>query len=176
MKQDKVTLERIQLLHPDLRDEVNQIYEDICTELNGKVLCRFSHTLRTFAEQDALYAQGRTKPGRKVTNAPGGKSYHNYGLAVDIVMILDKDGNGSYESASWDTKLDFDGDGESDWIEVVEIFKRYGWVWGGDWKFYDAPHFQKTFGYTINDLLTKYNSRATDGIKFLNGTNYLRLK
>ena len=176
LKQDKVTLDRIHLLHPDVRWEASEIYKEICEALNGRVLCRFSHTLRTFAEQDALYAQGRTKPGRKVTNAPGGKSYHNYGLAIDIVMILDKDGNGTYESASWDTKLDFDGDGESDWIEVVEIFKRYGWVWGGDWKFYDAPHFQKTFGYTINDLLTKYNSRATDGIKFLNGTNYLRLK
>lgn len=88
----------------------------------------------------------------------------------DIVLIVDKDGNGSYESASWDVKSDFDGDGKSDWQEVVQIFKRYGWEWGGDWKFYDAPHFQKTFGYSINDLLTAFNSK-----KFIPNTNYVSI-
>ena len=136
---DKVTIDRIQLLHPKLRDEATDIYHDICEVLKGKAMCRFTHTLRTFAEQNALY---NTKP--QVTKAKGGQSYHNYGLAIDIVLIIDKDGNGSYETASWDVKTDFDGDGKADWMEIVAIFKRYGWEWGGDWKFYDAPHFQKT--------------------------------
>lgn len=164
---DKITLERIKLMHPKLRDEVGAIYKEICDALNGRVLCRFSHTLRTFAEQDALYKQGRPD-GRKVTNAKGGQSYHNYGLAVDIVMILDKDGNGTYESASWDKQLDFDGDGISDWQEVVEIFKRYGWTWGGEWKFVDAPHFQKAFGYSIADLKKRFDEK-----KFIENTNYV---
>ncbi|SVE43245.1 uncharacterized protein METZ01_LOCUS496099, partial [marine metagenome] len=42
------------------------------------------HTLRTYAEQDDLYEQGRTEPGKIVTNARGGKSWHNFGLAIDF--------------------------------------------------------------------------------------------
>jgi len=144
---DKITLDRIQLLHPKLREEGLKIYTEICEALKGKAMCRFAYTLRTFAEQDALF---NAKP--QVTKAKGGQSYHNYGLAIDIVLIIDKDGNGTYETASWDVKSDFDGDGKSDWQEVVSIFKRYSWEWGGDWKFYDAPHFQKTLGYSIAQL------------------------
>lgn len=144
---DRITLDRIQLLHPKLRDEANKIYIEICEALKGRAFCRFSHTLRTFSEQDALF---NARP--QVTKAKGGQSYHNYGLAIDIVLIIDKDGNGSFESASWDEKMDFDGDGQFDWQEVVHIFKRYGWEWGGDWGFHDAPHFQKTFGLSIMKL------------------------
>lgn len=155
---DEKTLERIKLLHPKLRQEVSSIYDEIVAALSGKAICRFSYTLRTFGEQDALYAQGRTKSGAKVTNAKGGQSYHNYGLAIDIVLLI-----GS--AASWDTKSDFDGDGKSDWQEVVAIFKRHGWEWGGDWKFTDMPHFQKTLGKSIADLQTliKLNKVDKDG-------------
>ncbi len=153
---DKITLDRIKLIHPKLRKEVEEIYKEICESLNGRALCRFAYTLRTIAEQDALYQQGRSIPNTKVcTNAKGGQSYHNYSMAIDIVLILDKDFNGTYETASWDTKLDFDGDGKSDWQEVVAIFKRYGWQWGGDWTFKDAPHFEKSLGYSIVDLQKK---------------------
>tara|TARA_R110000822_G_scaffold32188_4_gene92663 strand:- start:1701 stop:2243 length:543 start_codon:yes stop_codon:yes gene_type:complete len=151
-KMDKVTLKRIELLHPKLRGEALEIYKEICRRVNGKVLCRFSHTLRTNKEQDALYAKGRTAAGSIVTNAKGGQSYHNFALAVDIVMLLDKDGNGTYESASWDTALDFDSDEKADWLEAVEVFKSYGWEHGGDWKFQDKPHFQKTYGHSIKEL------------------------
>ena len=159
---DQVTLERINLLHPKLRDEVSKMYDEICAALSGSAICRFAYTLRTFAEQDALYAQGRTKAGAKVTNAKGGQSYHNYGLAIDIVLLVDKDKNGSFETASWDIKTDFDADGKSDWIEVVNIFKRYGFEWGGDWKFVDNPHFQKTFGKSINELYELHKNNKVD--------------
>ena len=159
---DEKTLERIKLLHPKLRDEASLIYDEIVLALKGKATCRFAYTLRTFAEQDALYAQGRTKPGAKVTNARGGQSYHNYGLACDIVLLVDKDGNGTYETASWDTKSDFDGDKKADWQEVVTIFKRYGWEWGGDWKFVDAPHFQKTYGKSIVELQQLHKTDKVD--------------
>lgn len=159
---DKKTLERIALLHPKLRDEAFALYEEIVEALSGRAACRFSYTLRTFAEQDALFAQGRTKPGARVTNARGGQSYHNYGLAIDIVLLVDRDGNGTFESAAWDTKTDFDGDKKADWQEVVAIFKRYGWEWGGDWKFVDAPHFQKTLGKSIRDLQQLHKSGKVD--------------
>lgn len=159
---DQKTLERIQLLHPKLRDEAILLYDEIFLALIGTAACRFSYTLRTFAEQDVLYAQGRTKLGAIVTKAKGGQSYHNYGLAVDIVLLVDKDGNRTFETASWDTKSDFDGDGKADWQEVVAIFKRYGWEWGGDWRFVDAPHFQKTFGKSISDLQQLHKTDKVD--------------
>lgn len=159
---DSVTMERIKLLHPKLRDEVFDLYADINSRLIGKAKCRFTHTLRTFAEQDALYQQGRTKAGKVVTNSRGGRSYHNYGLAIDIVLLLDRDGDGRYTEASWDTKSDFDSDGVADWMEVVKVFKEYGWEWGGDWKFYDAPHFQKTYSKSINELYKLYIAKKVD--------------
>ena len=159
---DQKTLERIQTIHPKLRAELGEIYEEIVNALSGRAICRFAYTTRTFAEQDALYAQGRTKPGKKVTNAKGGQSYHNFSLAVDIVLLWDKDDNGTFETPVWDTKTDFDGDKISDWSEVVAIFKRYGWEWGGDWRFVDAPHFQKTFGKSVKQLLETLNRGAKD--------------
>ena len=171
MKQDAKTLERIELLHPALRDEAKEIYTEICERLNGRVLCRFAFTLRTFAEQDALYAQGRTKPGAVVTRAKGGQSWHNYGLSVDIVMLHDKDGNGTFETASWDNKIDFDGDGVADWLEAVYVFELYGWEWGGSWRtFRDTPHFQKTFGLTIAEAKKRFETKQV-----ISGTNYIKL-
>lgn len=152
---DEKTIERIALMHPKLREEVRDIYFEISSALTGKAFCRFSYTLRTFAEQDGLYAQGRTTKGNIVTNAKGGLSYHNYGLALDIVLIDGK-------NASWDIKKDYDSDGKADWIEVVNIFKQYGWTWGGDWKFVDAPHFEKPLGYSIRTLLDMYNKGKVD--------------
>jgi len=176
---DKPTLDRIELLHPAVREEVKGIYlNEIIPALNGKAICRFAYTLRTFAEQDALYAQGRTKlfddKGKRlgvVTKAKGGQSIHNYGLALDIVLLKDTNSDGKFESASWETNVDFDKDGKADWMEVVNILKNRGWVWGGDWKsFKDAPHFEKTFGHTWKTLLPKHNSK-----QFIPGTNYVQL-
>lgn len=79
-KQDKPTLQRINLLHPKLRDEALKIYEEAEDELKNFRL-RFTYTLRTFQEQELLFSQGRTRPGKIVTNARAGKSFHNYGLA-----------------------------------------------------------------------------------------------
>ncbi len=143
---DKITTNRIKLLHPIIREEVEVIYAEICQALTGPAECRFTHTLRTIKEQNDLYAIGRTKKGKIVTNAKGGQSYHNYGLAIDICLIVND------KTASWEVKPDHDGDGISDWMEVVHSFKMYGWEWGGDWKFKDYPHFQKTLGYSIKDL------------------------
>ncbi len=179
MREDKVTLERIQLLHPNIRQEVEHMYRaQIVPALSGKAICRFAYTLRTIEEQDALYAQGRTKlfdaNGKRlgiVTNAKGGQSIHNYGLALDIVLLVDVDGNGTFESASWDLKKDFDSDTKSDWMEVVNILKNNGWTWGGDWvKFKDAPHFEKPFGHTWKTLQEKLNKK-----EFIPGTNYVKL-
>ena len=170
---DTVTLQRIQLLHPKVRTEVDNIYKNqIVPALTGRAICRFAYTLRTFAEQDVLYAQGRTRlfdsKGNRlgiVTKAKGGQSIHNFGLALDIVLIKDN------KTASWEDNVDFDKDGKADWLEVVDIMKSNGWTWGGDWKsFKDKPHFEKTFGYTWQQLLAKHNTGD-----FIAGTNYVNI-
>jgi len=174
--QDNVTLQKIQRLHPRLRAEALSIYQEIVRVLIGRSTVRFTFTIRTFAEQQALYEQGRTKPGPKVTNSPAGYSFHNYGLAIDIVLLIDKDGNGTWDEVKWDTIGDYDGDKISDWMECVRIFRKYGWVWGADWDndgltkaqgdtdehFVDAPHFQKTFGYKEKQLLALYRAGKVD--------------
>lgn len=170
---DKITLDRIKLMHPKVRNELLNQYLEINTKLAKGIRLRFSQTLRTIAEQNAIYAQGRTKPGKIVTNAKGGQSIHNYGLAFDIVLLYDLDSNGTLETASWDEKKDFDKNGKADWFEVVNYFKSKGWSWGGDFKsIYDSPHFEKTFGYNgYKPLLEKYNKNDTfvdNGIKYVN--------
>lgn len=100
--------------------------------------------LRTYEEQNKLYSQGRTKPGNIVTNARGGYSNHNFGLAVDFALLLP---NGS--SVSWNMNLDGNENKKSDWDEVVQIAKDLGFSWGGDWfSFKDYPHLEMTFGLT----------------------------
>ncbi len=104
--------------------------------------------LRTIEEQDVLYAQGRSKPGNIVTNAKGGTSYHNYGLAIDFALLM-PDGS----SVSWDLKRDGDGDKIADWTEAVQEAKALGFEWGGDFtSIKDAPHFQMSFGLMIAQL------------------------
>lgn len=130
---DKVTLERIAKLHPSVREEVKTIVDECNKVLSKRSQLRISQGLRTFAEQDALFAQ---RP--RVTKAKGGQSVHNYGFAVDGVLIIDG------KTASWDTHKDWDGDGVADWDEIVKVFAKYGWSWGGSWTtFKDMPHFDK---------------------------------
>jgi peptidoglycan L-alanyl-D-glutamate endopeptidase CwlK len=133
---DKATLDRIAKLHPLVRQEMTTIINECNRALTGRSQVRISQGLRTFAEQDDLYAK---RP--KVTNAKGGQSIHNYGFAVDIVLIID------CKTASWDTHKDWDGDKIADWDECVKIFAKHGWSWGGSWSsFKDMPHFDK-IGY-----------------------------
>ena len=135
---DSSTKNRIALLHPAVREEVTKIIEECDLALTGRAKVRITQGLRSFPEQDDLYAIGRTKPGKIVTNAKGGQSIHNYGFAVDICLIIDG------KTASWHTAKDWDSDQISDWQECVNVFKKHGWSWGGDWKiFKDLPHFDK---------------------------------
>ena len=135
---DKITQERINKLHPKAKEEVEMIIAECDAALTGRAKIRITQGLRNFQEQDGLYAIGRTKPGKKVTNAKAGQSIHNYGLAVDICLIIDG------KTASWDMAKDWDNDQVADWYECVKIFAKHGWDWGGNWKtFKDLPHFEK---------------------------------
>lgn len=159
---DQPTKDRIATLHPFVREEVTKIIEACNRALTGNAKVRITQGLRTFKEQNELYALGRTKVnpngktlkkpmGNKVTNAIAGKSVHNYGFALDICLII----NG--KTASWDTAKDWDNDRIADWYECVKIFAKFGWEWGGNWKtFKDLPHFDKK-GFNNWQKLLKLN-------------------
>ncbi len=166
---DGITIQRINNFHPNFREKLLADYTYANNVLLGKgVRLRFSWVHRTWREQNELYLK---KP--KVTNARGGQSLHNYGLAFDIVLLYDKDGNGTFETASWDTVIDRDNDGMADWMEVAEYFKSQGYEWGGDWKsFKDYPHFQIP-GYSWRELKYKYDQHdivadASNGLIYPN--------
>lgn len=126
--------DKIKELHPEIRSAARQF---ITNAKKAGYDLRITSALRTWKEQAELYAQGRTKPGAIVTNANAGDSYHNYGLALDVV----------------DRKLGYN----TNWSEIGKIGKKAGFEWGGDWKsFSDKPHFQITFGYKTSQLKPKY--------------------
>jgi len=111
---------------------------------------------RDSEQQEQLYAQGRTAPGSVVTQARGGESYHNYGLAVDFAL-KNKAGQ-----AIWDMTYDGNGNGKADWMEVVDLAKDLGFDWGGDWPgFKDYPHLQMDFGLSISDLQNGYRPEGS---------------
>lgn len=180
---DIISIARVTELHPAIRDEVPLLIDKAEAKLGPRCAIRVVEWLRTIPYQNALYAIGRTVKGKNprpakpmgdtVTKARGGYSFHNYGLAIDFAILYDKDGNGTYESLSWDTLKDFNMDGESDWKEVVEIFEAAGYTWGGDWvSIKDNPHLEKKFGYPedCHALLAKYVNKD-----FISGTTYLNL-
>ena len=150
---DLITIQRIKTAHPKLRDELEKDYIECNNLLPKGIRLRFAYVYRSVEEQNKLFAQ---RP--KVTNARGGQSIHNYGMAFDIVILKDKDNNGTFETASFDI--------DEHWIKVVKFFKSKGWTWGGDWKsFKDAPHFEKTFGHTWQTL-SKKEIMINNGLKY----------
>lgn len=107
--------------------------------IDARVISAF----RSWDEQDRLYTQGRTAPGSIVTDAMGGDSYHNWGLAFDVAPFVN---------------------GAPDW-SAIDLFNRMGELgqqvgleWGGNWTTFqvaliDRPHFQYTFGLSTQQLL-----------------------
>lgn len=168
---DELSLKRLQLMHPAVRASAIAAYTEAANAMTGKAFPRITYSLRTFAEQQALYNQGRTTSGQIVTNAKPGSSYHNYGLALDFALVVDSDGDGKFTETSWNINKDYDGDLKADWMEFVAIMKKHGWFWGGDFKsFKDYPHFEKTLGTNWRGLLDRHNKKD-----FIPGTTYVRI-
>jgi peptidoglycan L-alanyl-D-glutamate endopeptidase CwlK len=122
-------------LHPKVKTLCEQFVAS-CAKQNIDVL--ITSTYRDAESQNALYAQGRTAPGKKVTNAKGGQSFHNWRVAFDFVPIV----NGK---AMWaDTAL---------FNKCGEIAESVGLEWAGRWKtFKELAHCQQTFGLTLADF------------------------
>lgn len=142
------SIDRLNQLHPKIRAKALAAYAEAVRITPKGVHPFITQTMRTFAESDALYAQGRTKPGQIVTKAAAGQSYHNYGLAIDFVNQIDG-------VAKW--KID------DNWMKVVRVFQKHGFKWGGDFKTMpDAPHFEMTLGYNWRDLLALHKAGKVD--------------
>lgn len=129
-------------LHPKLRKLTNELLT--ACERKG-IPIRITQGYRSKAEQDALYAQGRTKPGNKVTNARGGYSMHNWGVAIDYCRN--------------DGKAPFD-DSDGFFTKVGKVGMSLGLEWGGQWRsIKDKPHFQlPDWGSTTENLRAKYGT------------------
>lgn len=155
---------RIDTLHPRKRDECREIIEAL--EANTGILIRVSHGFRTWDEQQAIYNQGRTTPGKIVTWAKPGYSWHNYGFAIDFCLLRPTgDGHIMY---SWDTTADDDKDGEADWMQIVRGFEGYGWEAGIRWpKNPDGDHFQFTYNLSIEQAHSLYVAGARDAQGYL---------
>lgn len=126
----------IKNLHPKLQ-ELSQKMIQKCKEKGIDIIITQGYRTKTY--QDQLYAQGRTKPGKIVTNCRGGESPHCYGLAFDICII-------EKGKCDWSVK-------NNKWYLVGVIGEKLGLEWGGRWtKFIDLPHYQYMFGLTIKDL------------------------
>lgn len=110
---------------------------------------------RSKEQQDKLYAKGRTAPGNIVTNARGSSesSQHQWGIAFDVAMKYDVDGDGKVTDDTWNAK---------GFQRVAKIAKSIGLGWGGDWNsFKDTPHFYlKKWGSTTAKLKKRYGSFA----------------
>lgn len=105
-----------------------EVWKEKYPTLNPFLTC----TYRSPKEQDALYAQGRTKKGNIVTNARAMQSKHNY-LPAKAFDIAFKKPDGNVE---WGVHY------YKEFADVVRAIDP-GIIWGGSWKsIKDHPHFE----------------------------------
>lgn len=151
----------VTLLHPELQKIIEKFLLE-CQNQNLPVL--ITETLRTQAEQDKLYAQGRTAPGNIITNCKGSnyQSGHQWGVAFDFCRNV--------KGHEYD-------DSDGFFKKVGTIGKSFGLAWGGDWKSPDKPHLEiakfmpgnststlkKTFG-TPDKFKTTWSNAASEAL------------
>lgn len=133
----KVANRSVDILHPDARMAWLRLLE-ACGNLDRAVF--MAEGYRTAARQDALYAQGRTTPGKIITRSRGWESWHQTGRAVDFAFIH---GLPYAESHPW--------------AVVGQMAEVLGFEWGGRWPApkTDRPHIQWTGGLTLAEAVAE---------------------
>lgn len=136
------TAMELQNIMPEFAAKLGEL-EERCAKAGLQI--KFSCGYRSVEEQNELYAQGRTKPGQKVTNAKGGNSQHNWGIAADFYR---NDGMGAYNEL------------DNFFERVGEIAMNIGLGWGGTWSgFKDRPHiYWDEWGSGTDKLKWKYDT------------------
>lgn len=129
---------------------------------NQGIIIKVTSGTRSFAEQDKLFAQGRTESGDIVTNARGGFSNHNFGLAFDVTIF-----KGSTDPEKAKTPVF-----ESPVYKAIgALGTDLGLEWGGNWKkIVDEPHFQLRPGWAVDlsekEMLAELRERKDAGEDF----------
>lgn len=133
----------------DLLPVVKRGVEELLKRCKNEGLnVKITQTLRDNEYQNFLYAQGRTIKGKIVTNAIGGESFHNYGLAFDICKNL----------------VGHEYDNLEFFRKAGEIWTEMGGTWGGNFiNFADRPHFEFSKLITIEEL--KIGKRLDENVK-----------
>ncbi len=173
---DQHSINQLNLLHPydQVRAAAIEGYNKAVKDTPINVHPVIDESLRSWDRSDALYKLGRTvvnpdgksirQPmGNIVTNAPGGYSWHNFGLAFDFYLLIN--GHQFYPADAEAAK------NNKSWMIVVNIFKDMGWRWGGEFgiKLQDAPHLENQCGTSLSNLRALHKAG-----KFIDGTNYIK--
>lgn len=112
-------------------------------------------SFRSFKDQNDLYAKGRTRPGKVVTQARGGESFHNYGVAADLAFYNDQG------QITWPET----GDYAKLWTRYGERAKEQGLTWGGDWRKPDRPHIEYHPGLNSSQAANLQRAHARGGLE-----------
>ena len=148
---DTVSEDRLKDVHPVLAGKIRQLAA-ILAEDRPPVILRVTQGLRTWNEQAKLYAQGRSTPGKIVTNAEPGHSWHQFGLAVDLVPF------DQANKPDWNTAHPV-------WKRLIEVGTSLGLEAGAQWRsFPDYPHFQLTGKLPVSPDLEVRESYGQSGI------------
>lgn len=130
------SMKRLNSVIPILADKFRAIRTQLFDR--HKITIEVVSGLRTFAEQNELFAQGRTKRGNVVTNARAGESFHNFGLAIDVCPYLS-------DSFDWT-------DDRVVWLTIANCAKLYGLESGWFWRHQDKPHLQISAGFSLVEI------------------------
>lgn len=165
----------LDLLHPQVKQKALNLQQLALSKFGLRII--FLDTLRTEAEQQAYYSQGRlslsgtnlkrkqaglppisAKENKVVTKAKSvASSWHGYGLAFDIA-VTDKTG----KQIIWNKNSDWNHDKLDDWAQIGSLADQVGLEWGGNFtSIYDAPHYQDRMGLTIQQVQAKYKPGQT---------------
>jgi len=121
---DAISEARLALVHPELARRIRNLADQLAAR---GITIRITQGLRTWSEQQAIYNQGRTTPGKIVTDAKPGYSAHNFGYAVDFVVMNDG-------FPDWN-------DNDVQWLSVLSLALSCGLAEGAKWRtFPDRPH------------------------------------
>ena len=120
---------RLESLEPEFRTKIEQLIQAAQGVTGRKWI--ITDGRRTMAEQRDIYAQGRTKPGKVVSNAPAGYSAHNFGLAADLAPLMEMS-----------SQIDWNAP-RSMWKQMANIAVEMGLTAGYYFKtIFDAPHIE----------------------------------
>lgn len=151
---DQISEQRLQQVYPALATSIRIMATSLAVQ---GIYIRVTQGLRTVAEQDALYAQGRTAPGKIVTNCQGGHSYHNFGMAVDCCPS--KAGPNDPFDPQWDIT-------DPKYARMVAAGRDSGLNCGADWEhFKDVPHFQLTGSWPVGAPPSEARELAASGLE-----------